>query len=193
MTPVKLIVIGASAGGLPALQKIFSLMTSETLPPLAVALHLARDAKFNPGMVFASSTRRRVLEAEDKMPFENDCVYTAPPGYHLLAGADGYFSLSVDEPVHFSRPSIDVLFESAAHAFGPEVAGMLLTGANEDGAAGLKAIQARGGKVMVQDPETAVAKAMPAAALKLVAPDVMGSLEVLAAGLSRFAPVEAKV
>ena len=107
-----------------------------------------------------------VKEAEDKEPVQPGVVYFAPSDYHLLVEADGRLSLSSDEPVNHSRPSIDVLLESAADAYGPALAGVVLTGANDDGAVGLKAIAEAGGVTVVEDPDGAYCATMPAAALR---------------------------
>jgi two-component system chemotaxis response regulator CheB len=112
-------------------------------------------------------TGLRVGEANDKEPILPGHVYVAPPDYHLLV-EPGYFVLSTDEPVRYSRPSIDVMFASAADAYGPDVIGVVLTGANADGALGLQRIVARGGHAVVQDPATAEVKVMPLSALKAV-------------------------
>jgi two-component system chemotaxis response regulator CheB len=109
-----------------------------------------------------------VCEAEDKMPIEPGKVYVAPADYHLLVERDGYFTLSVEEPIRYSRPSIDVTFLSAADAFGAKTIGVVLTGANADGSAGLKRIAERGGAALVQEPGTAESPTMPAAAIKEV-------------------------
>jgi two-component system chemotaxis response regulator CheB len=117
-----------------------------------------------------------VQDAEDKMAIERGKVYIAPPDYHLLV-EHGSFALSVDERVQFARPSIDVLFESAAHSYGPGVIGIILTGANEDGAAGLAAVKARGGVAVVQDPSDAERRTMPDAAIAATAADAVLPLE----------------
>ncbi len=121
--------------------------------------------------IFARRTRLRVKEAEDKDPLSSGMLCFAAPGYHLLVEGDRSLSLSQDDAVHFSRPSIDVLFESAADVWGPQVAGVLLTGANEDGAAGLEAIHRVGGLTVIQDPAEAAVPTMPRAALQRFAPD----------------------
>jgi two-component system chemotaxis response regulator CheB len=115
--------------------------------------------------LFQSKCQVQVKEAEDKEPVIGGVVYFAPSDYHLLVEADGALALSTDEPVNYSRPSIDVLFESAADAYGPALLGVILTGANHDGAAGLKAIMDAGGLAVVEDPVGAYASAMPLAAL----------------------------
>ena len=121
--------------------------------------------------VFAMRLRVPIEEARPHGPVEPGRIYFAPPGYHLLVEADRSFSLSCDPPVLFSRPSIDVLFESCAESVGEGLAAMLLTGANEDGAQGLARIRAAGGLTAVQDPEEAAHATMPAAGLRLAEPD----------------------
>jgi two-component system chemotaxis response regulator CheB len=116
--------------------------------------------------VLATFTDLRVVEAEDKLPIGGGGLYVARPGYHLLVDEGPTLALSVDEPVHFCRPSIDVLLESAAATCGAEVTGVILSGANEDGARGLAAVRAAGGRAAVQAPEDAASAAMPRAALR---------------------------
>ncbi|OQY42676.1 MAG: hypothetical protein B6240_13710 [Desulfobacteraceae bacterium 4572_87] len=113
----------------------------------------------------------RVKQADEKEIIMGGTVYFAPPNYHLLVEDNHVFSLSVAQAVHYARPSIDVLFESAAYVYGDSLAGLILTGANRDGAEGLKKIKAAGGLVLVQDPATAEADAMPRAAIKAADPD----------------------
>jgi len=127
-----------------------------------------------------------VREAEDKDPIVAGTIYFAPPDYHLLVEADRTFSLSCDAPVLFSRPSIDVLFESAADAYGPKLIGIVLTGANSDGARGLRAIIAEGGHGIVQTPQSAFASAMPEAALKMSATAKSMTLKAIAAYLEEI-------
>lgn len=121
-----------------------------------------------------------VNEVEDKDPIEPGHVYLAPANYHLLVDDDGHFSLSIDEPVRFSRPSIDVTFESVADVYGPRTVGVVLTGANEDGSRGLRRIADRGGLAIVQDPAMAESPLMPASALKAVPEALMLPLEGIA-------------
>jgi two-component system chemotaxis response regulator CheB len=116
--------------------------------------------------IFSGKCRLRVDEAQDKQPIEAETIYFAPPDYHLLIDQGPQLALDADELVHFSRPSVDVLFESVADAYGPRSAGFVLTGANQDGARGLRAIADAGGPTYVQDPAGALAGAMPAAALR---------------------------
>ena len=135
--------------------------------PVAVVQHRGKDAESLLAMLLQDHTRMRVMEVEDKQPIERGHVYIAPPDYHLLLEGS-HFSLSVDAPVRFSRPSIDVMFESAASSCGKRAIGVVLTGANEDGASGLRRIVDSGGRAIVQDPATAEVRTMPAAAQRSV-------------------------
>jgi two-component system chemotaxis response regulator CheB len=159
------IVIGASAGALDVLSNLLPALPSDYRLPILVVVHLPPDKS----SVFVDLMRARcairVREAEDKEPIEPGVVYFAPPDYHLLVEQDKRLSLSDDEPVLFSRPSIDVLFESAADAYGGGLIGVVLTGANSDGANGLKAVVEAGGVAVVQSPGSAYAAAMPEAAI----------------------------
>jgi two-component system chemotaxis response regulator CheB len=164
---LRAIVIGGSAGGIEALSGLFAALPRPLPVPVLVVIHLATGTKPQWPLVFPASTAP-VREAEDKDAAEAGTVFIAPPDYHLLVDAAGTLSLSTDERVNLARPSIDVLFESAAWAFGASVLGVVLTGANADGAAGLAAIRAGGGQCWVQTPETAAAAVMPRAALSAV-------------------------
>jgi len=132
--------------------------------PIAVVQHRHRASNEGLPAYLRRDTDLKVVDAEDKQPIESGTVYLAPANYHLLVER-GVFSLSVDEAVAYSRPSIDVLFESAADAYGSGVAGVILTGANEDGARGAERIKKRGGFLVAQDPATAEAPQMPRAAI----------------------------
>jgi two-component system chemotaxis response regulator CheB len=164
------VAIGASAGGIDAL---FTLL--ENLPPLqapiVIVLHLAEGHESRLVEVFGARLKLPVQEAQARAPVTAGNVYFAPPGYHLLVEADRTFSLSCDPPVLFSRPSIDVLLESCAEAYGARLLGMVLTGANEDGARGLAHVHACGGLTAVQDPDDALHSAMPLAAIAAADPD----------------------
>lgn len=166
MSRPRLIVIGGSAGALDALVEILSEIPCELGVPIAVVMHLTPTRPSLMPEVIARSTRRRACEPEDKQVLEPRTIYVAPPDYHMLIERTGHIALSVDEPVHFSRPSIDVLFESAASSFGSEVAGVVLSGTNEDGAEGLHRIALAGGTAIVQRPDQATYSFMPAAALR---------------------------
>lgn len=159
------VVIGASAGAIQALLHILPALPSSFALPVFVVVHVPPGRQSELAGLFAGKCRLPVREAEDKEPVAPGTIYFAPPDYHLLVEAEGTLALSADEPVFFSRPSIDVLFESAADAYGARIVGVILTGANEDGAQGLAAIAAAGGMALVQDPATAYARTMPDAAL----------------------------
>ena len=178
-----LVVMGASWGGLRAFERILGDLPDDFDTPIVVAQHRDDDSDDNLlTRLLNRHTGLCVIEAHDKAPIEPRSVLLSPPGYHLLV-ENGHLELSVDEPVQFSRPSIDVLFESAAASYGPRVVGVLLTGANADGAAGLAEIARRGGFTIVQDPETAERPEMPRAALAAMTPDVVVPLERVAAAV----------
>ena len=162
----ELIAIGGSWGGMRALAIVLEALPAGFGLPLVVAQH--RPVTTGDEMlehVLARTTELEVVTATDKEPLEPGRVYVAPADYHLLVER-GHVALSTDAPVEFSRPSIDVLFESAAEVYGPQVVGVLLTGANHDGAAGLGRIAAAGGFTVAQDPETAERSEMPRAAVE---------------------------
>jgi two-component system, chemotaxis family, protein-glutamate methylesterase/glutaminase len=159
------VVIGGSAGGLEALSRILERLPSDFRLALAVVLHMPSTGPNILVQVLSCHTRLPVREAQDKEPAEPGTIFVAPPGYHLLVDRGPSFALSLDGPVHFSRPSIDVLFESAADEYGERLIGVLLSGANEDGASGLQAIERAGGLAVVQAPEEAQSPTMPEAAL----------------------------
>lgn len=162
---IQAVVIGASAGAVQALLDILPTLPSAFPLPLLVVVHIPPDRANSLVPLFASKCQLVVKEAEDKEPAEAGTIYFAPSDYHLLVEKDGTLSLATDELVNHSRPAIDVLFESAADAFGPALIGIVLTGANHDGAAGLAAVAQAGGLAIVEDPATASAPAMPEAAL----------------------------
>ena len=167
----EMVVIGASAGGVDALLNLFDSLQPPLRAAVAIVLHLPEGQESRLVDVFAMRLRVPVEEARPHAPVQPGHIYFAPPGYHLLVEADRTFSLSCDAPVLFSRPAIDVLFESCAESIGEGLLGILLTGANEDGAQGLARIHAAGGLTAVQDPEEAAHATMPAAALRLLDPD----------------------
>jgi len=168
---IEAVVLGASAGGIEALLRVLDDLPQPWHLPLVVVLHLPEGHDSLLAEIFTERLRLPVLEAADKMPLVPGHVYFAPPGYHLSIERDRRFSLSCEPPVRFSRPSIDVLMASAADAYGPAVAGMLLTGANDDGAEGLQRIHLAGGITAVQDPDEAQISIMPQAAIALHSPD----------------------
>ncbi|MFN8389415.1 MAG: chemotaxis protein CheB [Bdellovibrionota bacterium] len=163
----QLIVMGASAGALNALGAVLPLLPRSFRFPIAVVVHIPPEKKSVLVELFRQRCELSVLEAEDKMPLQPGTVYFAPPDYHVLIEDEGLLSLSSEEPVQYSRPSIDMLFESAAEALGGSVVGIVLTGASDDGARGLKAITSAGGLGIVQDPGEAEASIMPRAALEM--------------------------
>lgn len=185
--PPAAVAIGGSAGGIQALLRILPALPA-TLPfPILIVLHVPPDQDHGLVGLFEGRCRLRVCEAEDKAVPEAGTIHFAPANYHLLVEPDGSLALSVDDPVNHSRPSIDLLLETAADAHRRRLAAILLTGANQDGAAGMRAVAAAGGTVIVQDPATAQVATMPAAALALC-PDarVMG-LDGIAAYLAGHA------
>lgn len=159
------VVVGASAGAVEALLEVLPALPPSLPAPVLVVVHVPRDRENALPRLFAARCRVPVVEAEDKIPSAKGTVYFAPAGYHLLVERGGTLALSVDDPVHLSRPSIDVLFESAAYAYDARLLGILLSGANTDGAAGLALIRARGGLGWAQRPDTARVAVMPAAAI----------------------------
>ena len=160
-------VVGTSWGGLAALHQILGALPSSFNLPIVVVQHRHKDSgQFLP-RVLQDDTRLSVCEVEDKSPIVGGSVYIAPANYHVLVER-GHLSLSTDDPVAFSRPSIDVTFISAADAYRAAAVGVVLTGANSDGARGLKRIADRGGLAVVQRPDTAESPVMPAAALRFV-------------------------
>lgn len=176
----KAVVMGSSAGGLQALKAFIPALPSSFPLPLAIAQHNSENAGSFLADYLNEIGSLAVKEAEDKEPLCPGHAYIAPAGYHLLIEDDQTFSLSVDPRVNYCCPSIDVLFESAADAFGESLIGIVLTGANGDGSRGLKTIKARGGVAIVQNPETAESRYMPRAALAATAVDHVVSLEQLA-------------
>jgi two-component system chemotaxis response regulator CheB len=168
---VEAIVLGASAGGIDALAVLLDGLPADWRIPIAVVLHLPETHESHLAEIFAQRLPIPVHEAADKMPLAAGNLYFAPPGYHLSIERERSFSLSCEPPVLFSRPSIDVLMASAADAYGPMVAGFLLTGANDDGAEGLHRIHLAGGLTAVQDPKEALIPIMPNAAIARHVPD----------------------
>lgn len=178
------VVIGASAGGVEAFTELFSALPATFGLPVVAVMHLPPATESLLVEVLGRHCPLPLQEACDKEPIRGGTVYVAPPGYHLLVERDRSLALSVDAPVNYSRPSIDVLFESAAHAYRERLLGIVLTGANEDGARGLAAIRACGGAAWVQDPATAMASAMPAGAIARAGADRILNLQEMAAQLA---------
>ena len=173
----ELICIGASWGGLQAIGQVLEDMPDELEQPVVIAQHRHPDSLEGTFVeLLRQHTRRTVVDAEDKVAIEPRHVYVAPPNYHLLVER-GWLALSVDAQVSHARPSIDVLFESAAHTYAERAIGIILTGANEDGAAGLAEIKRRGGVAVIQDPAGAIKRSMPEAAIAATVADAVLPLE----------------
>lgn len=187
--PIDAVVIGASAGGVEALLLLLCALPATLAACVLVVLHLPRERPSLLVDIFAPRCRLSVREAEDKQPVEHGCICFAPPDYHLLVDEGPQLVLSADPPVCFSRPSIDVLFESAADVWRRRLLGIVLTGANEDGAAGLAAVRRAGGRAVVQRPSEAQASLMPRSALQRV-PDalVLGLPEIAGWLVARASP-----
>jgi two-component system chemotaxis response regulator CheB len=176
----ELVVMGASWGGLHALERVLTTLPRGFQTPIAIAQHRAVDSGSGAlPRILSVRSGLDVREAGDKDTIEPGHVYLAPPDYHLLVEAEG-FALSVDEHVQYSRPAIDVLFDTAADVYGDRLIGVILTGANEDGAFGLKRVKRRGGVTIVQDPETAERRTMPEAAIATGAADRVAPLDGIA-------------
>jgi two-component system, chemotaxis family, protein-glutamate methylesterase/glutaminase len=170
------VVIGASAGGIKVLLKLLSGLPDNFSLPIIIVLHLPEVFESKLAEIFQQHLRLPVQQACDKQIICPGNVYFAPPGYHLSIELERSFSLSCEQPVHFSRPAIDLLMNSAADAYGSSLAGIVLTGASEDGAAGLANIKNAGGLTIVQDPAEAEFTPMPRAAINAQPPDLILSI-----------------
>lgn len=174
-----LVVVGTSWGGLAALRTLVAGLPDSFQMAVTLVQHRHKDSDQLLRALLQERSTLRVYEVEDKMPLEHGHIYVAPPNYHTLI-EPGHFSLSTDAPVRYSRPSIDVTFSSAADSYTHRTVGIVLTGANSDGADGLRRISDRGGFAIVQDPTTAESPTMPAAAQKAVPRARVMSLEAIA-------------
>jgi len=193
----EIVVIGTSWGGLSALRDLIGRLPSEFSLPVVIVQHRHKQSDHLLARLLQDRTPLSVSDVEDKAPIKRGNVYLAPADYHLLIES-GFFSLSIDEPVRYSRPSIDVTFVSAADTYGDRSVGVVLTGANGDGARGLKRIFQRGGLAIVQRPDTAESPTMPLAALACVPEarsqtleeiaDTLGSLQAAEAGPAQRSP-----
>lgn len=181
------VVIGASAGGVAALLDILPGLPADAPLPIVVVVHMMQDRQSHLAEVFGQRMAMAVAEAADKQPVAAGTVYFAPAGYHLSLEEERCFSLSCEAPHNFSRPAIDFVMASAADVYGPALAGILLTGANHDGAAGLAAIGEAGGLTVVQHPDDAQVDVMPRAAIRLRAPDLVLPLRDIRALLAALA------
>jgi len=174
------LVIGASAGAIEALNRLLPAVPEAARIPVVVVVHLPPNRPSLLPEVFASRCAALVREPEDKQPITPGSIWFAPSNYHLLLEADRSFAFSTDLPVNFSRPSIDVLFESAADVFADRLCCIVLTGANDDGARGASMIRERGGLVIVQNPDSAEAKEMPNSAIARANPQIVATLPEIA-------------
>ena len=177
LPPPKAIVIGASAGGVMAVRTLLAGLPADLPSALLVVIHLPRGRPSQLAEVRDGATALPVLEAEDKQPILPGQVLLAPPDYHLLVEDAGHVALSVDAPPMYSMPSIDVLFESAAHVWQHQLLAIVLTGASADGARGAVAVRSAGGRVWVQDPAEAEMPVMPAATLATAGADAVLTLQ----------------
>jgi len=174
------IVIGASAGGLYAMMRMLKALPADYPIPVIIVQHRSKDERQLLEEVLQQHCSIHIKQADEKEKIRAGIVYIAPPDYHLLIEKDGTFSLSFDAPVNYSRPSIDVLFETAAGVFKEKLLGIILTGANKDGAQGIKEISLQGGTTIAQQPDTADYPEMPRAAINtgfvryILTPDGIG-------------------
>lgn len=181
----EIVVIGVSRGGFHALQRLFAGIPQEFCVPIVIVQHRHKTSNELLGQMLEKWSSMPVRDASDKLPVERGTIYLAPADYHLMIEPERVFSLSTEGPVRYSRPSIDVLFESAADVYGASLIGVILTGANDDGAAGVRAIKQNGGTVIVQDPATAESPEMPSAAIAAAEVDRILPLEEISSFLVR--------
>lgn len=167
----KVVVVGGSAGSLEIIIQLIPALPIDAGVCYIIVVHRKNDAESILADILSTKTAMPVREVEDKEPIYPNCVYLVPPDYHLLIENEEMFSLDNSEKIHYSRPSIDVTFDSVADVFGEKIIGVLLSGANADGAKGLKRIKQSGGFTIVQEPESAEVGFMPAQAIKIKAVD----------------------
>jgi two-component system chemotaxis response regulator CheB len=179
LPPIEAVVIGASAGAVEALNVLLPPLPRDLAVSVTVLVHVSARASSLLPDLFASKCAAPVREPLDKEPVGTGTIWFAPPNYHLLIERDRTFCLSIDEPVNFSRPSIDVLFESAALAYGPRLLALVLTGASRDGCDGATLIRRSGGFVAVQEPSTAIAPLLPSLVATHASPQKVGTLSEL--------------
>jgi two-component system chemotaxis response regulator CheB len=183
------VVAGVSSGGVEALKVLLRGLPRQFPLPVLIVAHISPEADNGLALLLDDLSAIRVKEADELEAVEAGTVYIAPPNYHLQVERDATLSLSVDAPVRFARPSVDVLFDSAASAFGPALIGVVMTGAGADGSAGLKRIKESGGVAVVQDPDDAEVDSMPRSAIDAVTPDYVVPLAQLAPLLLKLAEV----
>ena len=180
------IVIGTSSGGMNALKSILSALPVDFTIPIIIVQHISPRSDNYWIKLLNNKSKLFLKEADEKEKIEHGKVYIAPPNYHLMIERNKTFSLTIDERVNYSRPSIDVLFESAAEAYKNKLIGIILTGSNNDGTKGIKRIKEYGGLIIAQDPETAESSYMPASAIATNQPDYILSLEEITALLIKL-------
>lgn len=185
-----MIAVGTSAGGFEAICRIMTQLPAEFEIPIAIVQHRAKESHLLAGLL-QDCAALRVCEVEDKQPVERGHIYVAPPDYHLLVD-EGEFALSTEGPVGYSRPSIDVFFQSVADTYRARAVGVVLTGANADGSRGLQAIAEAGGRAIVQDPATAEVSVMPASAQQAVKRALIMTLDQIAAYLIQLGGLQRK-
>ncbi len=183
---IDLVVIGGSAGSLDVVLKILPQLKPNANYAIIIVMHRKNTYDFSLSDLLGTKTSWTVMEAEEKQTLRRGCVYLAPADYHLLIENDHTLSLDVSEKVHYSRPSIDVTFESAAEVFGSRLAAVLLSGANEDGVDGLKAVQEHGGIAIAQEPSSAAVAYMPQQAIDQLKIDIVAGPAVLAEMIGRL-------
>lgn len=183
---IRAVVIGASAGGLAALQKICRNLDENLTVPVIIVQHIHANSDGFMAWHLNSISSLKVKEAEDKEKLEKGVIYVAPANYHVIVDDENVISLTTDERVNYSRPSIDVLFESAADVFRDQLVGVILTGANDDGTAGMSAIKQSGGITIIQDPHTAEVRTMPESVFRQVHVDQVLSLEKISEFLNNL-------
>jgi two-component system, chemotaxis family, protein-glutamate methylesterase/glutaminase len=188
---IKAIVVGASAGGIEAMMQLFSPLPPDYPLSIISVIHMPDNHDSHLAEVFQQWTRIKVEDAEDKAAIQKGRLYFAPAGYHLLIEQDATFSLSCEMPVNYSRPSIDLMMQTAAQAYGSGLLGILLTGANLDGAMGMKSIKQHGGVTIVQAPLEAKSGTMPKEAIKLQTPDLIQGLTEIKNMLLRLGDMHA--
>lgn len=186
----KAVVMGVSAGAVEALSVILPSLPANFPVPIITVVHLPADRKSILAELFQQKCRMKVREVDEKDQLQGGTIYFAPPDYHVLVEDDGRLSLSSEELVYYSRPSIDVLFESAADVYGPSLTAIVMTGASADGAKGLAAVHAAGGTCLVQDPERSSVRTMPEAALEACPGATVLTLEQIANRLLEIVPTQ---
>lgn len=184
----RVIIIGASAGGGEALGKIFSKLSADYAVPILIVQHLHPDGGDGFAQSLARKMRLSVISPCDKQKIKRGNIYVAPANYHMLLERSGHIALSTDQKVKWSRPSIDVLFESAAHAWDERVIAILLTGSNDDGAEGMRTVRACGGLTVAQKPSTAEHPVMPQAAIDAGAAEKVLTLDEISGFLADLKP-----